>query len=87
MADKFSRGEFLRRFLKPVVSSHTENTDQIEPDYLSMLPPEFNDTILKAEIMRLGGDPEKLTKNQMAGMVLGAMSNLARERAQDTNKS
>lgn len=76
MAEKFTRGEFLRRFLKPGASSRADKA--AETDYLSMLPPEFTDSMLRAETIRLGGDPDKLDKNQMAGMVLTAMPNQTR---------
>lgn len=71
MSEKFSRGEFLRRFLRPA-AAEPETSD--EPDYLSMLPPEFTDSLLKEEIKKLGHNPEELTRNQMAALVLGAMA-------------
>lgn len=76
MAEKFTRGEFLRRFLKPGANSRADKAK--DPDYLSMLPPEFTDAMLRAETIRLGGNPDKLDKNQMAGMVLTAMSSQTR---------
>ena len=75
MAEKFTRGELFRRFIKPAV----KQMEPQEPDYISMLPPEFTDTMLAAEVSRLGEDPGKLTKNQMAGIVLGAMSSQTRQ--------
>lgn len=72
MSEKFSRGEFLRRFLG--ARAQKENSDPAEPDYLSMLPPDFTDQMLRQEIIRQGHDPGKLSKNQMAGVILGKMS-------------
>lgn len=73
MTRKFTRAEFLRRFLKPV--SAAVSSEDEEPDYLCMLPPEFTDSMLREETLRLGGDPGKLDKNQMAALVLAAMAN------------
>lgn len=75
MAEKLTRAEFLRGFLKP----RGKSGEKSEPDYLSMLPPEFTDAMLRSETIRLGGDPDKMDKNQMASMVLTAMSNQTRK--------
>ena len=35
-----------------------------------MLPPEFSNAILKQEVIRLGGNPEAMTQNDMEAMVV-----------------
>lgn len=76
MTKKFSRGEFLRGLIKPVQKLTYEDRQQ-EQDYLQFLPPEFTDALLRREVERLGYDPDKLTKNQMAGLILGTMASSA----------
>ncbi len=52
-----------------------------EPDYFSMLPPEFSGALLKEEVIRLGGDPASMTRNEMAAMIIKAMYSAARPTA------
>ena len=44
-----------------------------EPDYLSMLPPEFSGPMLDMEAARLGGDTTGMSRNAMAALVVRAM--------------
>lgn len=53
-----------------------------EPDYLSMLPPEFSGVMLDMEAARLGGDPAHMTRNEMAALVVQAMYGNAAPAAQ-----
>lgn len=51
------------------------NEDEMppEPDYLSMLPPEFSGPMLDMEAARLGGDTTGMSRNAMAALVVKAM--------------
>ena len=53
-----------------------------EPDYLSMLPPEFSGVMLDMEAARLGGDPAHMSRNEMAALVVQAMYGNAAPAAQ-----
>ena len=44
-----------------------------EPDYLSMLPPEFSGVMLDMEAARLGGDVTGMSQNAKAALVVKAM--------------
>lgn len=57
----------------PVISSEEEDEHSSGPDYRSMLPPEFSNAILEQEVIRLGGNPEAMTQNDMAAMVVRAL--------------
>ncbi len=82
---KLSRKELLRSFFQPL-KKETEDTDKnpceneeklvqnnCEPDCLASLPPEFSEAMLREEVARLGQNPDLLTVNEMARLVLLAM--------------
>ncbi|MBQ4615360.1 MAG: hypothetical protein IJB29_01400 [Mailhella sp.] len=90
-----SRHAISRRdFLHGLFSRNTEDGPTIfenispEQDFLSLLPPEFSGSMLKMEAARLGGDPEKMTEQEMAALVVKAMYGTAqsapRQEAIDT---
>ncbi len=84
------RRDFLRGFLHlpsednhiPESTSETFDEYSSGPDYLSMLPPEFSGAMLRMEAARLGGDPEGMTQNDMAALVVHAMCGTAPEAVQ-----
>lgn len=76
-----SRREFLHGLLHPSCSSNESSAAQpedsneysSEPEYFSMLPPEFSGAMLQVEVVRLGGNPEAMTRNDMAALVVQVM--------------
>lgn len=76
-----SRKEFLHGIFRSVAvqgdpsSPRQGNGDETspEPDYLSMLPPEFSGVMLDLEAARLGGDTAGMSRNEMAALVVKAM--------------
>ena len=87
-----SRRDFLHGLFRN--SRKTEEEPAIfenispEQDFLSLLPPEFSGAMLKMEAARLGGDPETMTDQDMAALVVKAMYGTAkaepRQEAVDT---
>lgn len=80
-AREISRRAFLHGILHPFSTNGeasdgaSEDADPClaEPDYLSLLPPDFSEAVLKMETVRLGGDPGSMTRNEMAALVVRAM--------------
>ncbi len=76
-----SRKDFLHGIFRSVAkhgessAPQQENGDGMtpEPDYLSMLPPEFSGPMLDMEAARLGGDTTGMSRNAMAALVVKAM--------------
>ena len=71
-----SRKEFLRGIFRHKTGngdSPGSAPEAPEPDYLSMLPPEFSGAMLDMEAARLGGDTATMTRNEMAALVVQAM--------------
>lgn len=71
-----SRKEFLRGIFRHATGNGDAagaRPEAPEPDYLSMLPPEFSGVFLDMEAARLGGDPATMTRNEMAALVVQAM--------------
>lgn len=52
---------------------HAADDASPEPDYLSMLPPEFSGPMLDMEAARLGGDAAGMSRNAKAALVIRAM--------------
>ena len=80
-----SRKEFLHGIFRHVTGNGDSTgpaPEAPEPDYLSMLPPEFSGVILDMEAARLGGDPATMTRNEMAALVVQAMYGSASRTAQ-----
>ena len=88
-----SRRDFLHGIFRP--SASPADGDPSEENFssgqscLSMLPPEFSGSMLKMEAARLGGDPETMTEEEMAALVLKAMYGAPAESAsrQEANGS
>ena len=71
-----SRKEFLHGIFRHVTGNGDctgPAPEAPEPDYLSMLPPEFSGAMLDMEAARLGGDTAKMTRNEKAALVVQAM--------------
>lgn len=71
-----SRKEFLHGIFRHVTGNGDctgPAPEAPEPDYLSMLPPEFSGVMLEMEAARLGGDTATMTRNEMAALVVQAM--------------
>ena len=75
-----SRKEFLHGLFRSfsqdeaAVVRHEAPADaSSEPDYLSMLPPEFSGAMLDMEAARLGGDVTGMSQNEKAALVVKAM--------------
>ena len=76
-----SRKDFLHGIFRSVAaqgdpsSPRQGNGDETspEPDYLSMLPPEFSGVMLDLEAARIGGDTAGMSRNEMAALVVKAM--------------
>lgn len=76
-----SRRDFLHGILHPFSTTgaasgaQPEDADaySTEPDCLSLLPPEFSEEALRMEVVRLGEDPDSMTRNAMAALVVRAM--------------
>lgn len=76
-----SRRDFLRGLLRVsskdsgAPASRREDSEGYSPghDWLSLLPPEFSGVMLRLEAARLGGDPETMSENDMAALVVQAM--------------
>lgn len=77
---QLSRRDFLHGMLHPFATTGTSGARpedaepySAEPDYLALLPPEFSEDALKMEVVRLGEDPDRMTRNDMAALVVRAM--------------
>lgn len=78
---EISRRDFLHGFLHPFSGNGKTSGDapedadaySAEPDYLSLLPPEFSAEALKMEAVRLGANPAAMTQSDMAALVVRAM--------------
>lgn len=57
----------------PAVRQESACEASSEPDYLSMLPPEFSGPMLDMEAARLGGDTAGMSRNAKAALVVKAM--------------
>ena len=72
-----SRRDFLHGLFSPAGAGTAPAPAFFETDSpaqgLSQLPPEFSGAMLKMEATRLGGDPETMTEEEMAALVLKAM--------------
>lgn len=76
-----SRRDFLHGLLHPSCRSNESSAAQpedvneysSESEYVSMLPPEFSGVMLQVEVVRIGGNPEAMTRNDMAALVVQAM--------------
>ena len=80
-----SRKEFLHGIFRHTTGdgvSPASVPETPEPDYLSMLPPEFSGAMLDMEAARLGGDPATMTRNEKAALVVQAMYGKASRTAQ-----
>ena len=88
-----SRRDFLHGLFSPAGAGTVPAPAFFEtssPDQgLPQLPPEFSGTMLKMEAARLGGDPETMTEEEMAALVLKAMYGTPAESAprQEANGS
>ena len=88
-----SRRDFLHGIFRPAASTAdgapSEENFSSGQSCLSMLPPEFSGSMLKMEAARLGGDPETMTEEEMAALVLKAMYGAPAESAsrQEANGS
>ena len=72
-----SRRDFLHGLFSPAGAGTAPAPAFFETDSpaqgLHQLPPEFSGSMLKMEAARLGGDPETMTEEEMAALVLKAM--------------
>lgn len=80
MTQKISRRELFHSFLHSGQTDEADSRedaglagDKVEPDWTAHLPPEFSGEMLRQEVIRLGGDPEAMSANEMACLVLQAM--------------
>lgn len=81
-----SRRDFLHGLFRPAAERPAQDCmlfEKFSPeqDSLSLLPPEFSGAMLKMEAARLGGDPENMTEEEMAALVVKAMYGTATETA------
>lgn len=80
MTQKMSRKELFHSFLRPRRTDEADDQkkaglagDSPGPDWTAHLPPEFSGAMLRQEVIRLGGNPDSLSANEMAALVLQAM--------------
>ncbi|WP_295637319.1 hypothetical protein [uncultured Mailhella sp.] len=71
---EFLHGLFRSRTQDDATARQEASPDaSSEPDYLSMLPPEFSGAMLDMEAARLGGDVTGMSQNEKAALVVRAI--------------
>ncbi len=68
-----NRKEFLHGLFRFHSKDEAVSDASPEPDYLSMLPPDFSGLMLDMEAARLGGDITGMSQNEKAALVVKAM--------------
>ena len=68
-----NRKEFLHGLFRFPSTDEGAPDASPEPDYLSMLPPDFSGQMLDMEAARLGGDITGMSRNEKAALVVKAM--------------
>lgn len=68
-----NRKEFLHGLFRFPSTDEAVPDASPEPDYLSMLPPDFSGQMLDMEAARLGGDITGMSRNEKAALVVKAM--------------